>query len=153
MSFFIASIGADASSSGATPCAACAMSRSARGLPSSPQTRSDTTTANAAPSCSALVLPGVSVPSGGDEGRELRQVLEVGLDRALVARLLGVGAHRHDLADEAARRAGGLGLQVRAQRIGVLLRAADAERRGKRLGGLDQRRAPRAPRRRRARSS
>ena len=75
-----------------------------RGLPSSIQTFSDTTTTNAAPSCRALVLPGVSVPSGATKRRELLEVLRIGLDRALVARLLGVGPERHDLADEALRR-------------------------------------------------
>ena len=63
-SFVIAAMGAVASSSAATPRAVCAMRRSARGLPSVPHRRSDTTTAIAAPSCMALVLPGVSVPSG-----------------------------------------------------------------------------------------
>jgi len=39
---------------------------------------------------------------GRQERRELRQILEVGRNRALIARFLGVGAQRRDLLDETA---------------------------------------------------
>ena len=61
----MASIGAEASSSGATPRIAWATRRSARGLPSAAHMRSDTMTVIRGPIVQALVLPGVSVPSGG----------------------------------------------------------------------------------------
>ncbi len=71
----------------------------------------------------------------------MRQILEIGRHRALVARLFRVGAQRRDLADEALVLARLLGLEVRAQRIGILLGAADAvlDRQG--LGGFDVRRS------------
>jgi hypothetical protein len=71
-------------------------------------------------------------------GSKLRQILKVGLHRALVARLLRIGADGHDLAGEALARACGLRLEMRAQGKGILLRAADAEPSGQCFRRLNQ---------------
>ena len=86
--------------------------------------RADTITTTAAPSCSALMLPLVCVPSGGMIGSSSARSSMPRTSVLLIARLLGGHAQRHDLAQEAPLAGGLLGLQVRVQRVGILPVAA-----------------------------
>ena len=141
--FFVAGTGPVPITAGSTPTTAVATTRTSGLRPSDLAFSSDMTSSAAAPSFSGELLPAVTVPMPGHEGRlERGEALQAGVgadaliavDQDAVARFVAA-PDGHDLALELALGLRGGGPLMAAQGERVLLFARDALRLGQELGG------------------